>query len=336
MSANTPNNQDQEIDLSLLTKKIAGLFESFLSFIFNCILYVKKNIIILVLLFVVGAVLGYLSDDSNNKYENDIIVTPNFGSIDYVYDKVGLLNAKIKQNDSTFLKSIGILEPKKVTSIEIEPIIDIYNFVNNNSATSANNAQNSQNFELVKLLSEDGDIKKVIKDELTSKNYSQHTIHISTRGLVSNKNTIDPILLYLNKSDFYEKYQKTYVDNINNKMKQNDVIISQIDGVLNQFSSNTANNQKSEKLVYYNENTQLNDIINTKNTLINENGYQRSQLVSLDKIVKEKSRIINIKNTKGLGNKLTLILPLLFILVFVCYKFFKSFYRKQSAKFSNN
>jgi hypothetical protein len=327
----TQNNQDQEIDLSLLTKKIAGIFESLLSFIFNCILYVKKNIIILGLLFVVGAVLGYLSDDSNNKYDNDIIVSPNFGSTDYVYDKVGLLNAKIKQNDSTFLKSIGILEPKK-----IEPIIDIYNFVNNNSGSSANNAQNSQNFELVKLLSEDGDIKKVIKDELTSKNYSQHTIHISTRGLASNKNTIDPILMYLNKSDFYEKYQKTYVDNINNKMKQNEVIISQIDGVLNQFSSNTANNQKSEKLVYYNENTQLNDIINTKNALINENGYQRNQLVSLDKIIKEKSRIINIKNTKGLGNKLTLVLPIFFIFVFVCYKFFISFYRKQAAKISNN
>ncbi len=331
MSANTQNNQDQEIDLSLLTKKIAGLFESFLGFIFNCILYVKKNIIILGLLFVVGAVLGYLSDDSNNKYESAIIVSPNFGSTDYVYDKVALLNAKIGQNDSTFLKSFGI-NPKKIALIEIEPIIDIYNFVNNRASESANNAQNSQNFELVKLLSEDGDIKKVIKDELTSKNYSHHNIHIVTRGLASDKSTIDPVLAYLNKSDFYEKYQKTYVDNINIKMKQNEVIINQIDGVLNQFSSNSANNQKSEKLVYYNENTQLNDIINTKNILINENGYQRNQLVSLDKIVKENSRIINVKNTKGLGNKLMLVLPIFFIFVFVCYKFFVAFYRKQAAK----
>ncbi len=335
MSANTPNNQDQEIDFSLLTKKIAGLFESFLGFIFNCILYVKKNIIILGLLFVIGAVLGFLSDDSNNKYEHDIIVTPNFGSTDYVYDKVGLLNAKIKQNDSIFLKSIGILEPKKVTLIEIEPIIDIYNFVNNNSATSANNAQNSQNFELVKLLSEDGDIKKVIKDELTSKNYSHHTIHINTNGQASNKNTIDPILLYLNKSDFYSKYQNTYVDNMNNKLKQNDIIINQIDNILNQFSTSSLSNQKSDKLVYYNENTQLNDIIKTKDGLINENSYLKNQLVSLDKIIKENSRIVNIKNTKGLGNKLILVLPIFFILVFVCYKFFISFYRKQAAKISN-
>ena len=336
MSANTPNNQDQEIDLSLLTKKIAAGFEGFLSFIFNAIQYVKKNIVKLILLIIAGAGLGYLSDESNNNYSSDVIVSPNFGCTDYVYDKITLLNSRIGEGDTIFCQSIGLLNASKISFIEIEPIIDIYSFVNNNSGQSANNAQNSQNFELVKLLSEDGDIKKVIKDELTSKNYSHHLIHVVTNGLSNNKNMIDPILAYLNKTEFYEKYQKTYISNINNKLKQNDLIINQIDGVLNQFSTNSASNQKSDKLVYYNENTQLNDVIKTKDGLINESGYLRNQLVSLDKVVKENSRIINIKLDKGLRYKLRFILPIFFIFGFVGFGLFITFYKKQAAKATNN
>ena len=336
MSANATNNQDQEIDLSIITKKIAGFFQDILSFIFNAIQYIKKKILKLILLIIAGVGLGYLSDESNNNYASDVIVSPNFGSTDYVYDKITLLNSRIAEGDTIFCKSIGLKDASKISFIEIEPIIDIYSFVNNSAGQSANNAQNSQNFELVKLLSEDGDIKKVIKDELTSKNYSHHLIHVVTNGLSNNKNMIDPIIAYLNKSDYYEKCQKTYVDNICNKLKQNDLIVNQIDGVLNQFTSNSASNQKSDKLVYYNENTQLNDVIKTKDGLINESGYLKNQLISLDKVVKENSRIINIKLDKGLRHKLRYVLPIIFIFAFIGFGIFMKFYRKQASKISNN
>ena len=56
MSANIPNNQDQEIDLSLLTKKIGNFFESISASIFIGILFIKKNIIKFGVLFILGAV----------------------------------------------------------------------------------------------------------------------------------------------------------------------------------------------------------------------------------------------------------------------------------------
>ena len=93
--------------------------------------------------------------------------------------------------------------------------------------------------------------------------------------------------------------------------------------------------QKSDKLVYYNENTQLNDVIKTKDGLINENGYLKNQLIVLDKIIKENSRVTNIKNTKGIGNKLKLVLPILFIGFFLFYRFFKKFYKSQTEKLLN-
>ena len=72
----------------------------------------------------------------------------------------------------------------------------------------------------------------------------------------------------------------------------------------------------------------------TKDNLIKEQGNHRIELVALDKIVKENSTTINIENKKAVNGKMKLILPILFILLFVAIKFFISFYKKQ-AQLSN-
>lgn len=331
MSATSQNNYNQEIDLSQISKKIGEFFESISNLIFSGILFIKRNIIIFISLFIVGAGIGYYLDKNSNSYEHEIIVAPNFGSTDYLYDKIDLLESKIKERDTVFLKSIGIQNPKSLGKIEIEPIIDIYNFVNNN-ANSVNNAQNTQNFELVKLLSEDGDVNKVIKDKTTSKNYGRHIIHINTRGFANEKTMINPIMNYLNQNKYYQNIQKVYVNNVKIKMKQNEAIIGQIDGLLNEFSSTTTNNQRSDKLVYYNENTQLNEIIKTKNYLVTELGAQRMDLVNNAQIILKNSSVVNVKNTKGLNGKMMLVIPLLLILGFIGFSLFRNFYKSQSAK----
>jgi hypothetical protein len=336
MSTGTPNNlNDQEIDLSVISKKISGFFEGITTSIFKGILFVKKHSIIFIALFLFGAVGGYFLDKAAKVYDHQIIVSPNFGSVDYLYNKIDLLDSKIKAGDTLFLKSIGIQNPKKILQIEVEPIVDIYTFVNDKTNT-VNNAQNSQNFELVKLLSEDGDIKKVVKDNLTSKNYAHHKIHITTDGLTNDKSTIEPILNYLNKNDYLETLQKAYFRNINDKINKNEEIIRQIDGLLNGFAGSSTNNQKSDKLVYYNENTQLNEIIQTKNGLVAELGTQRMDLINLDKVIKTNSSVLNVRNTKGLNNKLKLILPIVLIGLFIFIRFFLAFYKMQSLKAAQN
>ena len=137
-------------------------------------------------LTLVGAGLGLYLDTATEQFSNEMVVIPNFESTDYLYTKIDLIQSKIKERDTVFLKSIGISSPKNVVQIEIEPIIDIYSFINK-SRPITDNAQSSQNFELVKLLSEDGDIKKVVTDKITSKNYANHKISIKTKDKISNK-----------------------------------------------------------------------------------------------------------------------------------------------------
>ena len=218
MSKQSNNNpEEQEIDLSQISKSIGGFFQGINMSIFECIQFFFKNWIISSILLILGFGIGTYLDKTKKTYDHQIIVTPNFGSTDYLYAKIDLIESKIKQKDIIFFKSIGIANPSKITFIEINPIIDIYDFVNNKAITDK--AENSPNFEMVKLLAEDGDINKVIKDKLTSKNYTHHSINIVTKDLISEENTITPLLKYLNQNDYFNKVRLTANNNIILKMK---------------------------------------------------------------------------------------------------------------------
>jgi len=323
MSATPQDKDNQEIDLSQISKKISGFFEDISTAIFKGILFLKRNIIWVGVLFILGAALGFYLDKTIKVFNNQIIVNPNFGSVDYLYSKVELINSKIEDKDTTFLKDVvGIKNPSRLKEITIAPITDVYKFIENRE----------QNFEMIKLMSEDGDIKKVLSETVTSKNYPYHIISFTTSNKTSDEITVKPILNYLNDSDYYKVIQKEFVSNIKIKMVENDSIISQINGFLNSFKGNLNGSQKSDKLVYYNENSPLNEVIKTKDLLVREQGTNRIALFNLNQIIKENSATLNVKNTKAVNGKMKLVLPFLFVLIFILFGFFKSYYKHQMAK----
>ena len=332
---NTPPNNtsdNQEIDLSQISKRIGKSYQSFLGWIFNCIQFLIKNIIYLFILGFLGLLIGYFLDKGSKTYKHEVYVRPNFGSTNLLYSKIDLLESKVKERDTVFFKSIGIKNPKSISLIEIDPIIDIYGFVNERTNT-VSNAQNTQNFELLKLLSESSDINKIIKDDVTGRNYGTHLIHITTKGKIKTEDFITPILNYLNNEEYYKNFQKEYIENINIKIAKNEEIIKQIDVILEEFSSKTNTSQKSDKLIYYNENTELNEIIKTKNELISNQAEYRLELLSISKIIKDKSIVLNIKDVKSIFLKMKFILPFLFILIFIIFGRIRLFYQKQSIKY---
>ena len=322
----TPQNEDnQEIDLSQISKKIGNFFENVSTAIFRGFLFFKRNILWVGILFILGVGIGLYLDKTTKVYDNEIIVSPNFGSTDYLYAKIDLIQSKIENNDTVFLKNvIGIKDIKKIKKIEIKPIVDVYKFIENKDKDN--------NFELLKLMAEDGDIKKIVNESITSKNYPYHQISFTTQGETYNEKTVNPILTFLNNSDYYKVIQKQYLENIKIKIAENDSIISQINTILNSFSSTTNGSQKSEKMVYYNENSPLADVLKTKNELIYDLAARRLDLLNLDKIVKDNSITLNIRNNKSTNGKMKLVLPLLFIFLFILVGYFKSYYKNQMAK----
>ena len=322
MSSTSQNNDNQEIDLSQIYKKIGSYFEEINNKIFRTILFFKRKFLILSILTAIGFGLGQFLDIIFKSYKNQIIVSPIGGGVDYLYSKIELLDSKLEENDSVFFKSIGIKNFKKIKLIRVEPVIDIYDFVN----------KSTQNFELVKLFAEDSDIDKVIKDKLTSKNYPFHSISITTQGQITEDEIIKPLLKYLNTDEYLNKISTISIENIKNKMDKNEQEIIQLDSLISQISKSIGKNEKSSHLVYNNENNQINGFFDLKNNLINEIAFQKIQLVKIESFIRDISITTNIKNSKGINDKLKFILPILFIFMFLFVTLFRRFYIKQLAK----
>ena len=322
MSANLPQNdpEDQEIDLMLFFKKIGGFFQWLNTLLFKSVRFFVKNVIIILILLMIGFGIGFYLDKNQQTYNHQIIVAPNFKSTDYLYSKIDLLASKINEKDTLFWKSIGVKNPTALSKITIEPIVDVYKFVNSNE----------HNIELLELMAQNGDLKSIVKESTTSKNYNFHTIILSTNRVITKKEFVEPILNYLNTNSYFGEVQKISTSNIEQKIKAKEEIIVQIDQVLTQFSNKIGNNQTSKNLIYYNENTQLNSIIKTKDSLVNALASLKIDLFNSSKIINDNAIILNSINNKSINGKLKFILPLAFLLLFIFLNFFMSFYRKQT------
>jgi uncharacterized protein YfkK (UPF0435 family) len=322
MSVQKDNNpENPEIDLLTVFSRIGDFFEWINTLLFRIIRFFVKNAIVVAVLAVLGIGIGKYFDSTKKIYDSRIIVAPNFESSDYLYSKINLLKAKIAEGDTIYLKNtVGIQQPKSLKNIDVKAITDVYQFIEDKE----------ENFELIKLMSEDEGLKKVLSDTITSKNYAYHKIYLTTNGLINNQNFVQPLLNYLNKSNYYDKIQAISLKNLQQEIVENDSILSQINSVLNGFSK--SNISRNDKLVYYNENTQLNDVLKTKGELIKDQGKNRVKLVRYDKTIKEISAILNIKKVHKINGNLTYVLPVLFVLLFILLRMFVTFYKKQLLK----
>lgn len=323
MSDNKPlNSSDQEVDLSQIFTKMGLFVDRVFLRLFEGFLFLKRNVLVLIILLVFGAGLGLFLDKSRTTYDHQIIVMPNFGSTDYLYGKVALLNAKIKENDSLFLQKIGFNSAVKLRNIEVSPVIDVYKFVGNDE----------QRLELVKLMADEGGAAKSVENELTSKNYPFHELSISTAKKVGQDDFVKPLLAYLNDSKYFSDIQKESLNNLEMTRKENDSILKQINSLLNNFSKNQKG--PSSSLVYYNENTQLNDLIKNKEAIIKQQGIDRLEKINFESVIKEVSLVNNIKNVKSINGKLKFLAPLFFIGLFLFGSLIVRFYQKLKIKYN--
>ena len=311
-------SQEQEIDLSQIGKSISNSFRNAINKCFDLLFFIQKKILIVAILFILGIGLG-LFLDKNSSYNHQIVVIPNFGSNNYLYEKIELLSAKLKERDEVFFKSIGVLDIQNFSSIEIKPISGIYNFINSESQKS--------NFEFIKLMAEDGNIDKIIKDDLTSKNYYLHAISISTTKASDKKDIIDPILNYLQQTNYFTKLQKVYQSNLVEKVEANQLLISQIDQIILSLTQN-----KSNGGVIISENSGLSELIQKKDELVSENQKLAIHKLEYDKVIKDQNISLNQRNTEGTNNKMKIILPFLFVSLYLLGFWFFQVYKQQQKR----
>jgi len=104
---NTNENQG-EIDIIVLFKKIQATFVHIIIFFFKWAKYLIRQWKAFLFLILFGAILGFFNESQNNSdKEASVLIKVNFDAVNYVYDAVSLINQKIEANDIRFFNELG-------------------------------------------------------------------------------------------------------------------------------------------------------------------------------------------------------------------------------------
>ncbi|CCG54675.1 Probable transmembrane protein of unknown function [Flavobacterium indicum GPTSA100-9 = DSM 17447] len=317
------NIQDQELDLTQIGQGIKNFFNKIINKCFDFLFFIIEKKVVIISLFILGVIGGYFLD-KGKTYSHTIAVIPNFGSNDYLYNQIDFLDKKLAEKDTLFFNSIGVKNSKNILSFEVEATQQIYNFITDRE-------RGPQNLELIKLMAEDGDIDKILKDELTSKQYYLQNIIITTKGKFKREQLVDPFLKYLNNSLFFLKQKETNQENVKEKIALNDSLIKQIDGIIQVLSKNNSNSS-----ITISEKSSVAELIDKKDKLIQESQYLKLNDNIYDKVIKDENVSINNLNKTPIFLKMKVILPLLLIFIYLLFYSFSKLYKKQKARLANS
>ena len=313
------NTNEQVFDFNNAAAYIKNSFSKFGDSFYELLLYTKKNIIIVGLIAVLGIAYGWYQDSQDDSFTNEIILKPNFGSADYLYSKVELLKSKLKEKDTVFLKSTGIINFSKISQLELEPIIDPYRFM----------SASEKNSDYFRVLINDADLETVIKNERNETLFLYHKLTFVSDGKI-NETAILPLMDYLNNSEYFNQQSKLGLASKQETIKGIDSTIKQIDLTLEKNIRQESGSKT--KMIYFDGEEKVNNIFEQKSELLTEKAEHLSELSALDKTIKDISIVINLKAEIKVYQKRVVTTPLFFLFLFALFIKFKRFLTYQKLK----
>ncbi|MEX0997204.1 MAG: hypothetical protein WDZ45_09175 [Flavobacteriaceae bacterium] len=310
-------NQSEEIDLGYLFKKINQFFKSVVIILFHVIAFFLKYKYVVLGLIIIGVAYGYYKDATSEPIlNNEVIVIPNFESVDYLYDKVEALNAKIEAEDTLYLKTILGSNHRKLRKIEIEPIVDIYNFA----------AQSRENIDVFRILFQNQELAEFVEDITTSKYYKYHRINFIIKGEEQSSLIVENLLAYFNDNNHFREYQEIHLENTGYLLEQNAKTIEQIDSIFQAVISYSQRVGGSQS-VNINDNSDLGTLVFRKQEVLKE----RIQLLKQEKdgvqVIKSVTVNYNLILDEGLNLSNKVKFPILFVLLFSMIFFLRFLYK---------
>ena len=239
----TQQNSSEEIDLGYLFKKSNHFFKSIVRALFQVIEFFKRYWIIIFTLIIVGLGIGYYKDLKVEKsYYNELIVIPNFESVDYLYDKVEAINLKMSAGDSIFMQKVFGANFQKFRGIEIEPIADLYNFI----------SESREHIDIFRIVADKQDFKDYIEEFSNSKYYKYHKMSVAIVGDGSSEKMVEDLLIFLNSNEHLNAYQEIYRETKDFEVKEYYTMIAQVDSLI-KASAASKNTPSSVEVITNND-----------------------------------------------------------------------------------
>lgn len=324
MSENSVRKNSDEIELGEVLGKIRSLFKSVLIEIIKVFKFLYKHKFILIGLFIIGYVGGhFLNASKEKKYVNEVLVKPNYKSAEYLYSKVDAVDDKLSSEDSIYLKSIFGDNYKLVSSLEVEPVLDIYDLVSQSE-------EHKQTFQM--LFKEEGNLE-FLEKPANVRNYPIHKVKVIVKGKENHQQLTNKFLAFVSQNEYYENLKELLFTDLQKQLKENEQMRQQIDSIVeNSQSENLPKITTSE--ISFNGAQSLHELLIHKKRLLADDVKVLKSIATEDEVLKiiDASYQISDKEYNRSYKLLAVVLVLLYCLIF----FFRYLSRKALEFTQNN
>ncbi|QNJ97481.1 hypothetical protein [Constantimarinum furrinae] len=313
-------NNNDEIDLGVVFRKLKEQYRNFLIWLYHCVQFVIRNIIILLVLLVVGIAAGYFwKENSKGEKITEVIIQNNFNSTNYVYNAILILKSKSKQGDLKFLSKYGFKTDEiEIKDLEITPIVNILDLAKKTK-------DEDRTFEEYMAQTDFED--DILLSEVFYTEYTYHRLLI-TGTHVAGDETIKSLINYLNSSDLYQEIKAVSIEETKAKIARNEKSIKDIEGVFESYvDSNAVAAAASQVYFKNNENNNLHFLLEEKRIIMDEIEKLKIELIKYDDVVS----LINqpkFVSSVGILDRKTILVPFFLIFFFVAFSVIRSTYRK--------
>ncbi|WP_019037494.1 hypothetical protein [Psychroflexus tropicus] len=277
MQDHQTQSSSDEIDLSVVFDKIKFIFKSILIGIVQVFRFLWKHKFRLLIVLVIGVGLQILLISLTKKvYVNEFLIKTNFESTEYVYSKINSINAKLKSEDTVYLREIFGENYEKVLEVEVDPVVDVYNLVNKSE-------ENREIFEL--LLEEYGDIS-FLEEEININEYPTHQIRIFIKGSAFGKEISNHLFGKLSSNPYYTDLKTTTLENYKEQLIQNKEIRSQIDSIIKGRNEIGIMPNLNDNAVSFTGSQNFRELLSQKKNLLYDDLSLRNKLSSENEVLK--------------------------------------------------
>lgn len=322
MSSNTSKNNSEELELSLIAEKIKGMYHSGLISLYQIFNFFVKSWIILLVLIIVGATLGFIRTNDNPARETKLYVRINDNSGAIVYDALNQLQFKIQEKDSVLLEKKGFFKNSVyyIHSLEIEPLVNVLEIVD---ATETNN----RNLETVMDQAQYED--ELLTSEVFVPQYRYHKITL-VGDYWSSQKTIDALMLYLNDNPVLIKQTDLIKESLAFRIARNFESIAFMDSIFDTYgrpiSELTKGTASEISMVDINV-TNIHMLFDQKALLMKQNEKLQLQLLNQDKTVSLINKpMLSVK--KSILDIKIITYPVILILLFVMVSMMRYYFQK--------
>jgi hypothetical protein len=272
------NNQSSsdEIDLGqlfqMIQKGFDGIFRGFL----RLFLYLKKNILIIIGLAVLGAAIGFgLNQIVTKKMKTEVIVKPNLESKNYLYDVVNEIQANIEAKDTSFFRPLGISLDRLIDfKVEIEPVEGDQK--GKNLEDQMKYLETLQNFQNTTIISE------VIRNEILNNSSLNHRISFFYKDAVYGQECTRKLINYINSNPYFKELIEIYQVNAKERIDKNEAVIGQLDDLITNYSEKIGEKRNSlgegRIILDSEESLDMKGLFELKNSLIRDTERKKLQL----------------------------------------------------------